>query len=96
MPGLKAFVAAVLGGIGNVPGAMVGGFIMGLAEVARRRRSEQSCQLHSARRRRRVRHPDPCPPHPAAGNIWEEESEKVEDGEKRELKTENRELRTEN
>ena len=33
MPGLKAFVAAVLGGIGNVPGAMVGGFIMGLAEV---------------------------------------------------------------
>ena len=33
MPGLKAFVAAVLGGIGNVPGAMVGGFLMGLAEV---------------------------------------------------------------
>jgi branched-chain amino acid transport system permease protein len=32
MPGLKAFVAAVLGGIGNVPGAMLGGFILGLAE----------------------------------------------------------------
>jgi branched-chain amino acid transport system permease protein len=33
MPGLKAFVAAVLGGIGNIPGAMLGGVIIGLAEV---------------------------------------------------------------
>ena len=33
MAGLKAFVAAVLGGIGSVPGAMAGGVIMGLAEV---------------------------------------------------------------
>jgi branched-chain amino acid transport system permease protein len=33
MPGIKAFVAAVLGGIGSVPGAMFGGLIMGLAEV---------------------------------------------------------------
>ncbi len=30
--GLKAFVAAVLGGIGNVPGAVIGGLIMGLSE----------------------------------------------------------------
>ena len=31
--GLKAFVAAVLGGIGNIAGAMLGGLIIGLAEV---------------------------------------------------------------
>lgn len=33
MPGLKAFVAAVLGGIGIIPGAMLGGFIMGIVEA---------------------------------------------------------------
>lgn len=33
MPGLKAFVAAVLGGIGIIPGAMVGGFAIGLIET---------------------------------------------------------------
>lgn len=32
MPGLKAFVAAVLGGIGNFPGAVVGAIIMGFSE----------------------------------------------------------------
>ncbi len=32
LPGMKAFTAAVLGGIGNVPGAMLGGFALGIAE----------------------------------------------------------------
>jgi len=34
LPGIKAFTAAVLGGIGNIPGAALGGMIMGLAETA--------------------------------------------------------------
>lgn len=33
MPGLKAFVAAVLGGIGLIPGALVGGYLVGLLET---------------------------------------------------------------
>jgi branched-chain amino acid transport system permease protein len=33
IPGIKAFTAAVLGGIGNVPGAMLGGYFLGLAET---------------------------------------------------------------
>ncbi|MBB6713974.1 branched-chain amino acid ABC transporter permease [Clostridium gasigenes] len=33
MPGLKAFVAAVLGGIGSIPGALLGGFLMGMIET---------------------------------------------------------------
>jgi branched-chain amino acid transport system permease protein len=33
VPGLKAFTAAVLGGIGNIPGAMLGGMVLGLLEA---------------------------------------------------------------
>jgi branched-chain amino acid transport system permease protein len=33
LPGIKAFTAAVLGGIGNVPGAMLGGYFLGIAEA---------------------------------------------------------------
>ena len=33
IPGLKSFVAAVIGGVGSIPGAIAGGLILGLAEV---------------------------------------------------------------
>lgn len=32
-PGLKAFIAAVVGGIGSIPGAMIGGYLIGMTEV---------------------------------------------------------------
>ena len=32
MPGIKAFVAAVFGGIGSIPGAMIGGILLGIIE----------------------------------------------------------------
>jgi branched-chain amino acid transport system permease protein len=32
-PGLEGFIGAVIGGIGNVPGAMIGGFIVGIGEI---------------------------------------------------------------
>ena len=31
--GLKAFIAAILGGIGNIPGAMIGGVLLGVIEA---------------------------------------------------------------
>jgi branched-chain amino acid transport system permease protein len=33
VPGLKAFIAAVIGGIGIIPGAMFGGFFLGMTET---------------------------------------------------------------
>jgi len=33
IPGLKSFVAAVIGGVGSIPGAIIGGFVLGLSEV---------------------------------------------------------------
>ena len=33
MPGIKCFIAAVIGGIGNVMGAVIGGFILGIGEI---------------------------------------------------------------
>lgn len=33
VPGLKSFVAAVIGGVGSIPGAIVGGYILGVSEV---------------------------------------------------------------
>ena len=33
LPGLKCFIAAVFGGIGSVPGAVIGGFVIGLSET---------------------------------------------------------------
>ena len=36
MPGIKAFTAAVFGGIGSIPGAMIGGLILGIIEIMSR------------------------------------------------------------
>jgi branched-chain amino acid transport system permease protein len=33
MPGLKCFIAAVIGGIGNIGGAVLGGFLLGFIEI---------------------------------------------------------------
>ena len=46
MPGIKAFVAAVLGGIGSIPGAMIGGIVLGVIEILGR--SYVSSQLSDA------------------------------------------------
>lgn len=46
MPGIKAFVAAVFGGIGSIPGAMIGGLLLGVIEILGR--SYISSQLSDA------------------------------------------------
>jgi len=33
MPGIKAFTAAVFGGIGSIPGAMLGGILLGIIQI---------------------------------------------------------------
>ena len=53
MPGIKAFTAAVFGGIGSIPGAMLGGILLGIIEISR-----QGLCLHAAGRRHRFRGAD--------------------------------------
>jgi hypothetical protein len=49
-PGLKAFVAAVLGGIGNIPGAMLGGLLIGVVEQLARPTSRAPSRPRSCSR----------------------------------------------
>ena len=67
MPGLKAFVAAVFGGIGSIPGAVVGAFIIGLSEEP-----DQGHRLFHVLRRVHVRAADRDPLRQAHGPVRRE------------------------
>ena len=67
MPGIKAFVAAVFGGIGSVPGAMIGGILIGVIEIL-----WQSVHFTSALRRYRFCSSYSRSYHKAYGNTWQE------------------------
>ena len=48
MPGIKAFTAAVIGGIGSIPGAMLGGILLGMVEcISSHRYSLQTQSIHT-------------------------------------------------
>ncbi len=61
--GLKAFVAAVLGGIGNIPGAMLGGLLIGITETM-----VVGYLVADLQGRGRLRHPDSGPALPPLGS----------------------------
>jgi branched-subunit amino acid ABC-type transport system permease component len=48
--GLKAFVAAVIGGIGNIRGAMLGGILIGFIELFGRRICRLTCVISTSSR----------------------------------------------
>jgi branched-subunit amino acid ABC-type transport system permease component len=56
MPGIKAFVAAVFGGIGSIPGAFIGGILLG-----HHRESQQGIYFHPAFGCDRFSRSDRCP-----------------------------------
>ena len=47
MPGIKAFVAAVFGGIGSIPGAFIGGILLGIIEILSKAYIPSSLQMRS-------------------------------------------------